>query len=66
MRWIRLWFLLASAYLAARLVWVYAISRRLDVDARLLAEVAIVPAIQTAALAPVVLWLNRSRRRSGS
>jgi hypothetical protein len=61
MRFLRLWFLLASAYLASRLVSSYWISGNFGLDARFWTHVALVPLVQAAALAPLLLRRGKSR-----
>jgi hypothetical protein len=60
-RFLRLWFLLASAYLGIRLLSSYGISGTLELDARFWTHVALVPLVQAAAIAP--LLLRKGRRR---
>ena len=55
MRFLRLWFLLASAYLGSRLLIAYGISGTLELDARFWTHVALVPLVQSAAIAPLLL-----------
>jgi len=61
MRFLRLWFLLASAYLGARLLSAYWISGHLGLSRRLWTHVALVPLVQTAALVPLLLRTHKRR-----
>jgi hypothetical protein len=62
MKWVRLWIVLASVFLAGRLAIGWAVPSSAPVDAAFWARLAVVPAIETA----VAGWiLTRLARRSG-
>ena len=62
MRWVRLWFVLASVFLAARLAISGAVPSSAPVDAAFWARLAVVPVIETIAAGWI---LTRLERRSG-
>jgi hypothetical protein len=56
---VKLWFLLASTYLIARLAFALALTGRLSFSPETWAQVALVPVVETAALSLALFALSR-------